>query len=466
MNLSRKFYSLPILLFLTIPNWSYQVFRSPIADGFDGYYYVMQIDSLLKHGFMHSEDFSLIYLPLILFSKVLEPLIAYKLTVIFIGILFSVSSYTFVNKHSDFKKATLTLLFTLLSPSVLFFLLQFPKNILGCSFLLLLVTFYKNRKFKLFALFFVLILFAHRLAFVIALCFFIIDIIINKVSKKLIIISCISIIVVIVIMLFFDIPGLLNIFDYIRIISEGIKPFSYWGQVSFFNMWSLWSNPSWIFDLVFIHLLILFSIVKIKQGSFLSLILLLLLIPIFEYSTGSLSYRLFLNGFLLLPIIAFSKINNKIIYKVTIFFLLISFTLLPFKRYDYNKFNPPIDLYISISKAVELQLQNKDVDVVIAHKGIKEQILINTKLEANNWRPDKITKTSYRVFTNIPDYLIIMYLSDIELTEIISLPGNYYLTSEELFIFLINKIQENESENTYRSINTWQNPLNVKPSFL
>ena len=135
-------------------------------------------------------------------------------------------------------------------------------------------------------------------------------------------------------------------------------------------------------------------------------------------------------------------------------------------RYDHTKFNPPVALYKNISTKIFDELKGDQVDIIIAHKGIKEQIILNTDFESSNWAVEEITNTTYRVFTNIDDYLLLLYLESSEISDIIALPGGYFLTRETLFIKLIHKIEKSEHSETFRSIDTWQNPLNIKPSFL
>ena len=126
--------------------WFYQVFKSPVADGFDGYYYVMQIDQLIKTGTMHSKDFSLIYLPIFFLSRFTTPLFSYNTTVSLIGIFFTFAAYNLIKKKNDPYSGLFVIIFILTSPSVLYFLLQFPKNMLGCALFLFLVSSHRNKK--------------------------------------------------------------------------------------------------------------------------------------------------------------------------------------------------------------------------------------------------------------------------------------------------------------------------------
>lgn len=458
MKIDKKYF-IPLLLFtVSALYWGYQVFKSGDADGFDGYYYVMQIHTLLENGSMHSKDFSLIYLPLILFSKILTPIISYKLTVTLIGTGLSLSAFLFVKKRSNSIMGLLALAFTLVSPSVLFFLLQFPKNALGCVILLLFLTKYRKRNYLATIIVLILLLFSHRLTFVIGFCYLLGDVILKRVNKKIILAAVVLSIIAL------NIPGLLNIFDYKRVIFNNLKLFSYWGQTEFLNLWNLWNNPSWLFDTLFIHSMIVLAIIRIKKEPILTSLLLFLLLPIWEYSSGSLSYRLYLNGYLLLPILSLALFNEKREIKVSCLLLFISFILAFSPRYIHKRFNPPINLYRSISYSVKEKLLDEEADIIIAHKGIKEQIILNTRFDASNWKPKKSSDKTYRIFTNIPDYFILNYMDSSKISDIIPLPGGYYLIKETYFQDFIEKIKDNQE--LYRSMDSWQNPLSSKPSFL
>lgn len=452
---------LPAVIALTITlYWFYQVFKSPVADGFDGYYYVMQIDQLIKTGSMHSKDFSLIYLPIFILSQFTTPLFSYNITVSLIGIFFTFAAYKLIKKKDDLYSGLFVIIFILASPSVLFFLLQFPKNMLGCSLFLLLISSHRNKKTIQTVLIFLLVIFAHRLALVLTLAFLCLEFIVKKTDKRIIIL------VVAILLIAFTIPGLINIFDYKRIITDDLALFQYWGQISFLNLWDLWDNPAWVCDFIGIHLLILWALIHIKKDPLLLIVVSFLLLPILTYNSGSLSYRLFLNGYLLLPIISFDYIDRLRVKKILSSFLFISLIMTIFPRYDHSKFNPPVALYKNISTKLADELKKDQVDIIIAHKGIKEQIILNTDYEASNWAEEEISDATYRIFTNIDDYLLLLYLESSEISDIIALPGGYFLTRETLFTKLIHKIEENEPSEIFRSIDTWQNPLHLKPSFL
>jgi len=464
----KKQYHLPIAYFLAVSvvviYWIAQVFRSPVADGFDGYYYVMQVNHLFREGAMHSSDFSLIYLPLILLGLVFPPLLSYKITVVLIGVLFTLSGYRFVRKSGSRAMALMAVFYILLSPSVLFFTLQFPKNLLGILVLLNFLSCLKGRKSRRAVLWFILLAFSHRLAFCMGLACLLFSLAVGRKILKYIIPSLFLLLIVLLI------PGLLNIFDFQRIIFNDLDLFGYWGPVEFYQLWDLWRQPSWIFDFLFIHLILILSLLHFVKRKFripeLYYLILLLVVPLWAYSSGSLSYRLSLNGFLLLPLIYFSFSDTGAEKKAMIPLLSISFLFAFFPRYDHSKFNPPIETYRDISSAINEELHGREVDLVIAHKGIKEQIILNTDLEASNWAPEEYTDSTYRVFTGISDYLLLQYLDSRELSAIISLPRGYYLVSETLFQKLIERIGVNEGPDVLRRINTWQNPLRQKPDYL
>jgi hypothetical protein len=443
--------------------WAFKIFRSPVADGFDGYYYVMQMDHLLRTGSMHSRDFSFIYLPLRFFCFLFSPLISYKLTQVMIALIITYATWDYSRRWESCSSSYVAVAFLLLSPSVLFFLLQFPKNLLGTALLLLFAG--KERHIVKKILLLGLIAFAHRLSFCLAATLWIWELLSDK--KKI----CHFIPLTGLLLIPFFIPGLINIFDFKRIISDSWNLFGYWGQISFMDIWQLWDNPLWIIDFITIHSLIIGAILlgAIKKKSIppLFCLSLLLIIPLWNYETGSLAYRLFMNGYLLLPLLAIPILKQSVPTRRALFSLALYIpALLLFPAYDYTLFNPPITLYQEIAQKVGEKVKGKSVDLIIAHKGIKEQIILNTKKDALNWMSDETTNETYRVFTDIPDYYLIAYCDKESKNDIIALPGGYYLMKEIPFQEMLNKIKNQENDDIYRRIDTWKNPLHKKPSFL
>ena len=107
--------------------------KSPFANGWDSYFYIVQIKSYLEEGAMHSSRSSIFY-PLLLFFKflIVDYESTYKITSAFIVACFSLAFFRtawYLSKKSNV--AYIMGAYTLLSFQLTYFGAQYPKNLLG-----------------------------------------------------------------------------------------------------------------------------------------------------------------------------------------------------------------------------------------------------------------------------------------------------------------------------------------------
>ncbi len=127
--------------------------QTPYANGWDGYYYLVQIKSYFSEGAMHSEDHSLVY-PLLIAVQFLagDYETAYKISAALIRTLFVISLFFFTStvtaaKERDYGASNTAVVvfaavsWAVISPTAIFFASQFPKNLLGFAFLFFLFGF-------------------------------------------------------------------------------------------------------------------------------------------------------------------------------------------------------------------------------------------------------------------------------------------------------------------------------------
>lgn len=105
-------------------------------------------------------------------------------------------------------------------------------------------------------------------------------------------------------------------------------------------------------------------------------------------------------------------------------------------------------------------------DVIIAQQGIKEQLIILTGRDALNWEPDSQGDNTWRIMAGVPDIALSRYLGHDERDALIALPAGYRLIQESVFDTFIERIRADGQESLLRSIDTWQNPMRRRPSFL
>jgi len=120
--------------------------RTEYANGWDGYYYLVQVQSLHNTGSMHSPEYSLVYLPLIALHAITGNYItSYKLNAVLIESIFVLSVFTLgfsllksksnVDTRTAFFAALIAGALSAMSPSLNYFFTQFPKNLLGFALL-------------------------------------------------------------------------------------------------------------------------------------------------------------------------------------------------------------------------------------------------------------------------------------------------------------------------------------------
>ena len=139
--------------------------ESPYANGWDGYFYLIQLKSWVHEGQMHSPDHSPVYWLLRgLYALTKDEMLAFKLLCAGLSALFTFILCAWVQKMSKSTLLGLTMgIWLLFSPSLRFFAAQFPKNLLGIDALLLLLwtlqSHRRGRQILAFALTFV----SHRM---------------------------------------------------------------------------------------------------------------------------------------------------------------------------------------------------------------------------------------------------------------------------------------------------------------
>jgi hypothetical protein len=120
--------------------------RTEYANGWDGYYYLVQVQSINNTGSMHSPEYSPVYLPLIaLYAITGNYITSYKLSAVIIKVLFVFSVFTLgfsllrskpdIDRRTAFFTALIAGALSSMSPSLNYFFTQFPKNLLGFALL-------------------------------------------------------------------------------------------------------------------------------------------------------------------------------------------------------------------------------------------------------------------------------------------------------------------------------------------
>ncbi len=444
----------------------YHIFSVNYANGWDGAYYQMQAQCFWEDGVQHSKDYSLIYLPLLLLSAFGNYLFAYKLTAVLCSAFFTVALYLLVSELKDYKTALVVSLLSLSSPHLLFYSHQFSKNLLGLAVFLLFVLALKKKEVRLQLITLILALFAHRVSFVLCIFFFAFTgfFQLKRKYQLLVISSTLGLALV-------GIPGLITFYDSERLLQEFNFNW-YWAPTVFYHKIRMDRLPLvWLIEHVLLHCIwvyqfyVLWKKEHFKELKYLFFAILLLMLPAYYFEIGSMGYRLYL----IATVLTFPLIGVVSLGKNFVWYGVVIVVLLPFSSSSYQplKFDPPVVRYERIVAVVKKEIgQEKNEVFIIAHKGIKEQLIMKTEYEALNWLPDRYEKHThyYRILTNISEVHLIKYLTGEELQILKRLPYGYWLIPEKIWIKFKERIMEEEQ--LLERINTWQNPYQKRPSFL
>lgn len=331
------------------------VYQSEYANGWDGYYYLVQVQSLNNTGVMHSPEYSLVYLPLLALHAVTNDYVAsYKITAVLIKLLFVFSvfavSLSLLRSARDtgnrgiYFTALWAAALSAMSPSLNFFFTQFPKNLLGFAFFFYFMAsvfgtdrFFRSGKKRKglylrlsgVALLFLAAFFTHRFSAVLSVCFLLLysappakrrlsKWLTGERQKQGRIFLLITILLLLFVLLLFisnRLPLAPSIHDLERITGDlSLKPIFI--PASFIHSFSAVNiSFAWLVEIMIAGVLPLLTIVLYfwrKRFSFLRfgrgyciLIILSLfgVFPFLRFSLTGISYRLFFCTLLMLPFI-------------------------------------------------------------------------------------------------------------------------------------------------------------------
>lgn len=451
--------------------------QTPFANGWDAYYYLVQIKAIIDQGRMHSPDYSLVY-PLLLFAKLFirDYVLAYKCTAAIISAMYVIALFFAGYNLSGSKKLLSGLIVAsmgLLSPTAIFIDSQFLKNFLGIVFLIFFIGALPRGKWYVILLLFGATLLTHRLTGVLALIFLLLHFANRRYWKYLL--AC----VVVAAGLSFFVPGILNVFDVGRFSNE-FQKFPQFAPLSFFEFYS-YEKTGWIWIIEFflaglIWLLWIFKECfafrigtnkRIKIAFW--ILTILLLFPFFIFNAEGPALRFFLTFMVLSPLV-FSFIAEKA-NKIVLVVLIILFAAGSFisrKAYDPAAFDPPYKNYEGITKrAIKLIDRNK-IKLVIVHKALAEYFTFTASLDAMPWQPEENLdkSTVMRISCGIEKWEFMDILDSTDMQPVKKVGINYFLLPETVWEKFSDKAIVSGDSLKINKIHSWENPWQVRPAFI
>ena len=461
------------------------LYQTPYANGWDGYYYIMQMYTFIENGAMRAPDYSIIYQYYIaLFYLTQDYILAFKLgssllAAAFTITIFFIGCYIVGYQNSSEKKSSKAILtaliiasFSIFSPTLTYFTAQFPKNLLGIIFLLWFVYFINKKQVSGIILFFVLAFLTHRMSAGLA----VIVLIISLLKRKYFWISGIAVIVAIIGLSF--LPGILHISDIERLKQEINIYFPLYELINYFGIDRI--STLWIIELILSFIIFTYSAIMlivrklkgVKSSNIyiqLIIILLILCLPLFKFENAGLGFRLYL-GFNLISILLISSVVHHLPNKWLLFgsFIVLSISFCSYKSYNPEKLDPPYHDYFQVVNELKAKI-SAETKLVVAHQGLAQIIIIYSSNNATNWQPkeDKIKSTKIaRIAANIPYYYYNKYLTKRQLHNVQHLYKNYYLLPEEIWQQFKDSVKHSGNSSLNERISNWYNPLDSKPQYL
>ena len=499
--------------------------RTEYANGWDGYYYLIQVQSLNNTGAMHSTEYSPVYLPILAWHAITGDYIAsYKLSAVMIKLLFVFSVFTLgfsllksrpdVDKRTTLFTALIAGALSAMSPSLNYFFVQFPKNLLGFALLFFAMAsvysisrIWKERQSPSLnknvsrrnmtvrvlgvLLLFLAAFFTHRFTAILSLCFLVLYF--APTGKRLFLFLFVPLLVLLA--LSGKLSMALSFYD-LEVITSNFSPIPIFVPASFIQIFGVSKlSSAWLVEIYLSCTLLLltgalllcrykFSFLRLGRGYYILIIIGLTgLFPFFRFSLTGLSYRLFYGTLLILPLICIPYIRmgvRKIInfrrsdsvseqeaILVLFFVALLASSLYTGRSYNPELHDPPYAFYEELAAEAVTSLADVDCELIIAHKALAEMITYTFEVDALPWAPEEYfpRERVWRITAGILQDEVAMYLSP-ELAERYFLPlsWDYALMREDYWEAFMDSIADEPV--MLDAVRTWRNPYEQRPAYM
>lgn len=492
LSLILQFSSL-VLASALLRLWAFA--QTPFANGWDAYFYLVQVKTWVEHGQMHSPEASLIYpLMRIILWLTSDYVWMYKIGAAILAGAFTAVAMWFTSRSSLIPHPSSLLLgaWTVFSPHLTYFAAQYPKNLLGVVLLLFFIGSLQGektaRRLWMSAIWLVVNYFGHRLTFGLAVAYLVFHLFFafgkgwlpQIFSRRNLVWLAAGLAVLVAVGQFF--PGLFHLSDFGRLAGAGGFQLHFTPYLFVREFWpdgrlSFW----WLAE-------ILVAVWAVGVGCFFILcrtpniqwpastadsrlpaaycsLLLLLLWPLGEWSLTGISYRMFLVFVLLAPLaFAQSRISNA---RFTILVLLTA-ACFSWKSYDPQKHDPNYAFFQKLTDAAAQRLANRGVELVIAHNALAEFFTFTTGTDAMPWLPEYpiAPEKLWRIAADVRLPELEFYSPVSADSPVLRLPGRYVLLREDHWQQILAKARADGDADFVERATSWQNPARMRPAFL
>ncbi len=478
--------------------------QTQYANGWDGYFYLVQVKSWVETGRMHSPEASLIY-PLLLFfyGFTHDYVLMYQCcTAALAGAFAAVVVWT----TRSGPRAWLLGGWVLFSPHLTYFASQYPKNLLGLVLLMAFIgslprtaTNQKPARFIFSTILLIVNYFGHRMTFGLAVVYLVAwwlfsiktDFWRHIFSRKNLVIGGLAMGLFVVAGGLF--PGLLHVADLGRLAGgwQWWLQFAPWSFISQFGRERL--SWWWLMEIVVVTGLFLLALAEVllrprltpQTAQYYALLSLcaLLLFPFLEWSFTAAAYRFFLVFGLLVPVLVglhrsaegshFRRSGDRRYGQYVVGALLGMAAFFSWKSYMPARHDPNYALFARVTSRTADRLgltSSTEIkpELVIAHNGLAEFFTFTTGVDAMPWLPE-YTIDSVRLW-RIADGMhlpTVRYFAGADrAARVQALSSNYCLLPESVWQHALVQARI-EGDSVYMTAATsWVNPHRQRPEWL
>ncbi len=484
--------------------------QTPFANGWDSYFYLVQIKSWIETGQMHTSEHSIIYPYLILFYWLTSDYIlciklgVSTLTGIYVwaiqdvaGIFFNKITLKHVGTGGSFNTRLVVAGFALFSPHLTYFAAQFPKNLMGMILLLAFIGCWHRRDLNpkgsmghhvSLVMLLLANYFCHRFTFGLSLLYTLLAVaptIWNRVGErhrkslpelKKWMIPAAGIVLCLVLLSIQFFPGLAHWSDLGRLhgllsTSPQFAPWSFLQSFGYQRIGSLWMIEIWFS--VFLFLCTIVVMYKHSENKVLIPILCLLaflLFPFTEWSLTGLSYRMLMVFVLLTNVLIVAFHAEKKVLNIFAA-LLVASAFISWRSYEPLLHDPNYLLYEKITNKTLTHFRaigSEKPELVIMHNALAEYYTFTTAIDAMPWLPEYDIDPSklWRIAADVNWTTLQYHMNDSTNTIGIYLGTNYGLIPEYAWQKALENARREGDSVFIRSATSWMNPYKMRPGWL
>ena len=473
--------------------------QTPFANGWDSYFYLVQLKSLEETSRMHSPEASLIYPYLRLFYWLTgDYVLGMKVGVAALCGIWVGALYFFPPYHGVRWPA----LVALFSPQLTYFAAQYPKNLLGLLLLWLFIWSVDQQKSRRLvwvapAVLLVLNYFGHRMTFGLALLYLVVYLAVHlrtfisaDILKKALFAG--AAVLGLFLLAGYFLPGLAHVADMGRLqgIISAMPQFAPWSFVQTFGFQRI--SACWLFEIGAVTALFLWNVfVFFRQKNHAALPLLLLcavlIFPFLEWSTTGIAWRFWMVFILLVPVACLSRIRvpGGEIGVACCYLLLLGGSFFSWKSYQPALHDPDYVQFQRITERVQQYFNEASApkspgrverpddlargpELVIAHNALAEYFTFSTGTDAMPWLPEYAIDSSWlwRIAAGVRLPTLQYFSGEENAGKIKNLGGNYYLMPEYVWQQAVVKARTEQDADFLEVVESWRNPWKMRPGWL